>query len=354
MTGEVVDAARAEKIGLVTEVVAHERLLDRAVELATQIAEVPGPTMLGLKEIYTAGAATGDRSRPWPPRRESRSRSTATSRGSATSSAPYPSATNARSSRRNSQLSGRGCSPMTSLSAKTALASGLHGEWAGDSTAIGRRRRGRRRSLREQRVGRGGHRRRDRSRRRGGISGSRRLGVDGDVDALLNGLEKGLAGRPLDILVNNAAISTSEATIEAATREQFDREFAINVRAPFFITQRALPLIRDGGHIINISSGVTWFATPQIVYSMTKGALNVMGRALALAVGGRGITVNNVSPGITDTDMNSWLHDSEGASEEVKQIVALKRIGPGGRVADAVAFFASARQPMGDRADTRR
>ena len=57
MTGEVVDAARAEKIGLVTEVVAHERLLDRAVELATQIAEVPGPTMMGLKEIYTAGAA---------------------------------------------------------------------------------------------------------------------------------------------------------------------------------------------------------------------------------------------------------------------------------------------------------
>jgi NAD(P)-dependent dehydrogenase (short-subunit alcohol dehydrogenase family) len=68
--------------------------------------------------------------------------------------------------------------------------------------------------------------------------------------------------------------------LPAELREQFDREFAINVRAPFFITQRALPLIRDGGHIINISSGVTWFATPQIVYSMTKGALNVMGRAL--------------------------------------------------------------------------
>jgi enoyl-CoA hydratase/carnithine racemase len=57
MTGEVVDAARAEKIGLVTEIVAHERLLDRTLELATQIAEVPGPTMVGLKEIYSAGAA---------------------------------------------------------------------------------------------------------------------------------------------------------------------------------------------------------------------------------------------------------------------------------------------------------
>lgn len=57
MTGEVVDAARAERIGLVTEVVRHDRLLERAVELATQIAEVPGPTMRGLKEIYTSGAA---------------------------------------------------------------------------------------------------------------------------------------------------------------------------------------------------------------------------------------------------------------------------------------------------------
>jgi len=56
MTGEVVDAARAERIGLVTEVVPHDRLLDRAIDLATQIAEVPGPTMLGLKEIYTTGA----------------------------------------------------------------------------------------------------------------------------------------------------------------------------------------------------------------------------------------------------------------------------------------------------------
>ena len=57
MTGEVVDAVRAERIGLVTEVVAHDRLLDRAIALASQIAEVPGPTMLGLKEIYRTGAA---------------------------------------------------------------------------------------------------------------------------------------------------------------------------------------------------------------------------------------------------------------------------------------------------------
>jgi 3-oxoacyl-[acyl-carrier protein] reductase len=167
------------------------------------------------------------------------------------------------------------------------------------------------------------------------------LGVEGDIDTLFAALGKELDGRPLDILVNNAAIVTYEATIDATTPEQFEREFAINVRAPFFITQRALTLLRDGGRIINISSGVTWYATPQIVYSMTKGALNVLGRSLANLVGGRGITVNNVSPGITDTDMNSWLHESDDAKSGVTQYVALDRIGEAPDIADAVAFFAS-------------
>lgn len=167
------------------------------------------------------------------------------------------------------------------------------------------------------------------------------LGVDGDVDTLFTALQDGLKGRPLDILVNNAAIATFDATIDKATPEQFDREFAINVRAPFFITQRALPLMRDGGRIINISSGVTWFATPQIVYSMTKGALDVLGRSLANIVGERGITVNTVSPGVTDTDMNSWLHDSDDAPNGFTDITALNRIGQAADIADAVAFFAS-------------
>jgi 3-oxoacyl-[acyl-carrier protein] reductase len=167
------------------------------------------------------------------------------------------------------------------------------------------------------------------------------LGVDGDVDTLFAALEAGLDDRPLDILVNNAAIATFDATIDKATPEQFDREFAINVRAPFFITQRALPLLRDGGRIINISSGVTWFATPQIVYSMTKGALNVLGRSLANTLGERGITVNTVSPGVTATDMNAWLNESDEAVTSVTDMVALNRIGQAADIADAVAMFAS-------------
>ena len=100
------------------------------------------------------------------------------------------------------------------------------------------------------------------------------LGVNGDIETLFSKLEKGLTGRQLDILVNNAAIAP-QIGLDQTTPEEFDRIFAINVRAPFFIIQRALPLMPDGGRIINISSGVTWFATPATVYSMTKGALNV-------------------------------------------------------------------------------
>ncbi|WP_312887912.1 SDR family NAD(P)-dependent oxidoreductase [Nonomuraea rhodomycinica] len=166
------------------------------------------------------------------------------------------------------------------------------------------------------------------------------FGVDGDVEALFAGLEEGLDGRPLDILVNNAAIIDYGATIDKATPDAFDRTFAINVRAPFFVIQRALPLMRDGGRIVNVSSGVTWFATPEVVYAMTKGALNVLGRSLAQTLGARGITVNTVSPGITETDMNAWLRDTE-AAEQVAGMIALGRHGQPADVGDAVAFFAS-------------
>ena len=168
-----------------------------------------------------------------------------------------------------------------------------------------------------------------------------KLGVKDDVDTLFSELEKGLAGRSLDILVNNAAVATQIALAQT-TPEEFDRIFAINVRAPFFIIQRALPLMSDGGRIINISSGVTWFATPATVYSMTKGALNVLSRSLANSLGYRNITVNTISPGITDTDMNPAIRDKEAkAIDRVAAMTALGRPGQPADIADTVAFFAS-------------
>ena len=167
------------------------------------------------------------------------------------------------------------------------------------------------------------------------------LGANGDVDTLFSKLEKVLTGRPLDVLVNNAAVAPQIA-LDQTSPEEFDRIFAINVRAPFFIIQRALPLMPDGGRIVNISSGVTWFATPATVYSMTKGALNVLSRSLANSLGSRNITVNTISPGITDTDMNPSIRDKDvKAVERVTRMTALGRPGRPADIADAVAFLAS-------------
>ena len=118
------------------------------------------------------------------------------------------------------------------------------------------------------------------------------LGVAEDIDTLFAGLQAGLAGRPLDILVN-AGGALGTGSIEETTPEEFDRVIALNMRAPFFIIQRALPLLRDGGRIINISSADARIAiTRELAYSMAKGAINVLSRTLAHAVGERGITVN--------------------------------------------------------------
>lgn len=167
------------------------------------------------------------------------------------------------------------------------------------------------------------------------------LGVDGDVDTLFEQLGRGLEGRPLDILVNNAGVLGG--TIENTTPADFDRAFAINVRSVFFITQRALPLLRDGGRIINMSSGVTRLAIPEVTYQMTKGAIDMFGRSLALTLGPRRITVNTVQPGVTETDMNGWLRDPANAAGRagVESMTALGRIGQPGDIADTVAFLAS-------------
>ena len=171
------------------------------------------------------------------------------------------------------------------------------------------------------------------------------LGVEGDLDTLFAALEAGLrryTGQTwLDILVNNAAVRAG--AIERVTPEEFERVFSINVRAPFFLIQRALPLLREGGRIINISSSDTRIAVPEeLAYAMTKGAIDVLGRTLAVALGGRGITVNTVAPGPTVTEMNAaWLRDSPAIADPITSVTALGRLGQPRDIADVVAFLAS-------------
>lgn len=168
--------------------------------------------------------------------------------------------------------------------------------------------------------------------------------LDG-VHRLLQTLDEELIRRTginqFDILVNNAGIGTS-SSFEQTNEEDFDQLFAINVKAPFFLVQQSLGRLRDGGRIINISSGVTRIAFPHIMaYNLTKGALNTFTLHLAQLLGPRGITVNAVMPGIVDTEVNeSWLHTPDGRKLAV-EMSALGRVGEPSDIADIVAFTAS-------------
>jgi 3-oxoacyl-[acyl-carrier protein] reductase len=165
-------------------------------------------------------------------------------------------------------------------------------------------------------------------------------GVESEVGALFRELDQGLGGAALDILVNNAGILDG-TPIQHVTPEVFDHTFAVNVRAPFFVLQRALERMPDGGRIINISSATTRIASPFLHYAMGKGALDVLSRTLAQQLGPRAITVNSVSLGVVDTDMGAWVDSAPGLRAQVSSTVALGRIGQASDIADVVAFLAS-------------
>ncbi|SED74773.1 NAD(P)-dependent dehydrogenase, short-chain alcohol dehydrogenase family [Streptomyces sp. 2224.1] len=171
------------------------------------------------------------------------------------------------------------------------------------------------------------------------------LGVPGDVDTLMAGLEAGLRahGEPaVDILVHNAGLNLMGRPIEVLTPEEFDQMVAVNIKAPFFLTQRLLPRLRDGGRIINISSVSTRIASAHgIGYPLTKGALEVFSHTLAKHLGPRAITVNSVIAGFTRTDMTAAALADPANLERNISLTALGRIGQIPDIADTVAFLAS-------------
>jgi len=152
---------------------------------------------------------------------------------------------------------------------------------------------------------------------------------------------KALGITKLDILVNNAGVAQG-APIDQQTVEDFDRHFAINVRAPYFLTQQLLPLLGEGSSVIFLSSVVARAAFEGLsAYSATKGAVEVITRNFAKELGPRGIRVNAIAPGAIDTDMAQDFLGTEESREYVKSIQALKRIGQPDDIADAVLFLAS-------------
>lgn len=158
------------------------------------------------------------------------------------------------------------------------------------------------------------------------------------LDAALN---QQTGTNQFDILVNNAGIAP-RVTIEETTEAIFDELIAVNVKAPFFLIQQALPRLRDGGRIINLSSAVTRIAFPDVAaYSLTKGAINTLTLVLAKQLGVRNITVNSLAPGIIDTEMNADILGDEASQKFAASLSALGRIGQPSDVADAAAFLAS-------------
>ncbi|WP_028612462.1 SDR family oxidoreductase [Paenibacillus harenae] len=172
-----------------------------------------------------------------------------------------------------------------------------------------------------------------------------KLGSSESIQALYKALDEALKERTgdtrFDILVNNAGIALS-APIEDTTEEAFDDIMTINVKTPFFLTQQALPRLRDEGRIINLSSAVTRISLPAIpAYSMTKGAINTLTLALSNQLGPRGITINAIQPGFVATDMNAGMLQDPAGQKFGADFSTFGRWGQPDDVADVAAFLAS-------------
>lgn len=141
-----------------------------------------------------------------------------------------------------------------------------------------------------------------------------------------------------DHLVNNAGHGDM-AGIAETTEAQFDSLFDVHVKGVFFLTQALLPLLADGGRIVNFSSGLTRIAYPGFAaYSAAKGAVEILTRYMAKELGGRGITANVVAPGAIETDfLGGAVRDTPAYNEAFAAMTALGRVGLPDDIGPAVA-----------------
>lgn len=174
-------------------------------------------------------------------------------------------------------------------------------------------------------------------------AGGRALAISADagdpaaVRAAVTGTAKAFGG--IDILVNNAGLGLG-GPIEEISFETYERMIAVNVTGVFIATQEAVRHMKAGGRIIHIGSSMTRYAAfpTASLYTLTKGAVSGFNRSLVRDLGPRGITVNTVHPGPTDTDMNP---DGGPVSEIVGRGIAIGRYGQPREIASVVAFLAS-------------
>jgi NAD(P)-dependent dehydrogenase (short-subunit alcohol dehydrogenase family) len=150
---------------------------------------------------------------------------------------------------------------------------------------------------------------------------------DAFVDRIRESL-KGWKSERFDFLVNNAGIGI-HASFAETTEAQFDQLLNIHFKGVFFLTQKLLPLIADGGRIVNLSSGLARFSFPgYAAYAAMKGAIEVLSRYQAKELGPRGITVNVVAPGAIETDFGGGaVRDNKQLNAMIASLTALGRVG---------------------------
>ena len=145
-----------------------------------------------------------------------------------------------------------------------------------------------------------------------------------------------------DFLINNAGIGV-HALFSETTSEQFDLLMNVQFKGPFFLTQQLLPLINDGGRIVNISSGLTRFSLPGYgAYAAMKGAMEVLTRYQAKELGARQIGVNILAPGAIETDFGGGtVRDNNAVNAMVASNTALGRVGQPDDIGGALALLLS-------------
>jgi NAD(P)-dependent dehydrogenase (short-subunit alcohol dehydrogenase family) len=144
----------------------------------------------------------------------------------------------------------------------------------------------------------------------------------------------------IDFLINNAGVGLHES-FSTTTTAQFDDLVNIQFKGPFFLTQKALDFMNDGGGIVNISSGLTRFSFPGYsAYASMKGAMETLTKYQAKELGTRKIRVNIIAPGAIETDFGGGVvRDNEQLNQQIASITALGRVGLPDDIGSVVAFL---------------
>lgn len=145
-----------------------------------------------------------------------------------------------------------------------------------------------------------------------------------------------------DCLLNNAGMGIN-ADFATTTEAQFDQLMNVHLKGPFFLTQQLLPILADGGRILNVSTGLTRFAQPEkAAYAAMKGAIEVLTVYQAKELGHRGISVNAIAPGAIATDFGGGeVRDNLQLAQRIASQTALGRVGQPDDIGQAIAAILS-------------